>query len=98
MAAQNPPQPATQASDFFFTGGQFSNQTLLVGWEHNHIPTTVNALLSSYHGGKTVPDWPGNDYDTIWTVKLDGSGNVSVDNLMCEGISSADLPKAPPQF
>ena len=26
MLAQNPPQLATQASDFFFTGGQFSNQ------------------------------------------------------------------------
>lgn len=98
MLAQNPPQPATQASDFFFTGGQFSNQTLLVGWEHDHIPPTVNALLSTYHGGKSVPDWPGDDYDTVWTVKLDGNGNVSVDNSICEGISSADLPKAPPQF
>jgi hypothetical protein len=98
MLAQNSPQLATQASEFFFTGGQFSNQTLLVGWEHDHIPTTVNALLASYHGGQTVPNWPGNDYDTIWTVKLDANGNVSVDNLMCEGISSKDLPKAPPQF
>jgi hypothetical protein len=98
MLAQNPPQLATQASDFFFTGGAFSNQTLLVGWEHDHIPTTVNALLSTYHGGQTVPTWPDDDYDTIWTVKLDANGNVSVDNLMCEGISSKDLPKAPPQF
>ena len=98
MIAQNPPHLATQASDFFFTGGTFSNQTLLVGWEHDHIPTTVNALLSTYHGGKTVPDWPGDDYDTVWTVKLDSNGNVSVDNSICEGISSADLPAAPPQF
>ncbi len=98
MLAQNPPQLATQASDFFFTGGQFSNQTLLVGWEHDHIPTTVNALLSAYHGGKSVPEWPDNDYDTVWTVKLDGNGNVSVDNSMCEGISSSELPKAAPQF
>jgi hypothetical protein len=98
MLAQNAPQLATQASDFFFTGGEFSNQTLLVGWEHDHIPTTVNALLSTYHGGKTVPDWPDNDYDTVWTVKLDGHGNVSVDNSICEGINSAELPKAPPQF
>jgi hypothetical protein len=98
MMAQNPPQLSTQASDFFFTGGAFSNQTLLVGWEHDHIPTTVNALLSTYHGGKTVPDWPGNDYDTIWTVKLDAHGNVSVDNSMCEGISSKDLPGTAPAF
>lgn len=98
MIAQNPPQLATQASDFFFTGGTFSDQTLLVGWEHDHIPTTVNALLSTYHAGKSVPDWPGDDFDTVWTVKLDGNGNVSVDNARCEGIRSADLPPAPPQF
>ena len=98
MMAQNPPHLSTQASDFFFTGGTFSNQTLLVGWEHDHIPTTVNALLSTYHGGKTVPDWPGDDYDTVWTVKLDAQGNVSVDNSICEGISSADLPAEAPVF
>ncbi len=98
MMAQNPPELATQASDFFFTGGTFSNQSLLVGWEHDHIPTTVNALLSTYHGSETVPDWPGDDYDTVWTVNLDAHGNVSVDNSICEGISSKDLPKAPPEF
>ncbi len=31
MMAQNPPQLATQASDFFFTGDTFSNQTLVGG-------------------------------------------------------------------
>jgi hypothetical protein len=98
MLAQNAPQLATQASAFFFTGGTFSDQILLVGWEHDHIPTTVNALLSTYHGGKTVPNWPGNDYDTVWTVTLDAHGNVSVDNLMCEGISTPDMPKTPPEF
>jgi hypothetical protein len=98
LMAQNPPQLATQASDFFFTGGKFSNETLLVGWEHDHIPPTVNALLSTYHGGVTVPEWPSNDYDTVWTVTLDAYGNVSVDNVTCEGISSNDLPPTAPEF
>jgi hypothetical protein len=97
MAAQNPPALATDAANFFFFGGQFTNQSVLVGWEHDHIAPTVNALLAAYHGGQAVPDWPGDDYDTVWTVKLDGQGNVSVDNLTCEGISSA-LPPTPPQF
>jgi hypothetical protein len=98
LMAQNPPEPAAQASDFFFTGGTFSNQKLLVGWEHDHIPPTVNALLATYHGGKTVPNWPSNDYDTVWTVKLDSHGNLSIDNDTCEGINSAKLPSAPPRF
>ncbi len=95
---QNAPQLATAASNFFFTGGTFSNKTLLVAWEHDHIPPTVNALLSTYHGGQTAPNWAGSNYDSIWTVKLDAQGNLSVDDALCEGISSADLPKTPPQF
>jgi hypothetical protein len=97
--AQNPPQLATVASSFFFNGGTFSNQTVLVAWEHAHIPPTVNALLASYHGNsKPAPKWPGDDYDTIWTVKLDAHGNLTVNNGMCEGINSATLPATPPQF
>jgi hypothetical protein len=42
--------------------------------------------------------WPPTDYDTIWTVKLDARGNLTVNNGMCEGISSAALPATPPQF
>ena len=95
---QNPPDLATSASNFFFTGDTFSNKTLLVAWEHDHIPPTVNALLSTYHGGQTAPNWSGSDYDSIWRVQLDAQGNLTVDDSMCEGISSADLPKTPPQF
>src|SRR5262249_36272823 len=69
--AQNAPQRATYASDFFFTGGAFSHQTLLVAWEHKHIPPTLNALLASYKSNQVGPLWPDSDYDTIWTVKLD---------------------------
>jgi hypothetical protein len=99
MMAQDPPALATAASDFFFRGGTFSNQRLLVGWEHDHIPTTVNALLASYHGsGPPAPNWPDDDFDTVWTVKLDANGNLSIDNATCEGISSAALPATPPQF
>ena len=48
------------------------------------------SLLQSY--GSTVPapalPWPRTDYDTIWTVKLDAQGNLTVDNALCEGIDS----------
>jgi hypothetical protein len=98
LAAQNPPAPATEAANFFFYGGELSGKAALVGWEHDHIPPTVNALLAAYHGGASVPLWPDDDYDTVWTVKLDAGGNVSVDNLTCEGISSPSLPATPPQF
>jgi hypothetical protein len=92
------------AMEFFFTntaGVNLSGQTILVGWEHEHIPFLVNKLLDSYGGG-AVPaptrTWPSADYDTIWTVTLDASGNVSVNNALCEGIDSASLPSEPPLF
>ncbi|MGA3317076.1 MAG: hypothetical protein ABSC64_11640 [Candidatus Korobacteraceae bacterium] len=100
LLAQNPPALATAASNFFFTGSTFSNQSLLVGWEHDHIPPTVNALLATYHehDGPTAPNWPDDDFDTVWTVKLDANGNLSINNTTCEGINSAALPATPPQF
>jgi hypothetical protein len=99
LTAMDSPQ---QASNFFFTGGQFNNQTVLMAWEHNHIPPTVNALLASYFpgGGGPVPapGWPDDDYDTIWTANLDAAGNLKVDNSLCEGIQSVTLPATCPQF
>jgi hypothetical protein len=92
---------ATQASNFFFTGGNLSNEKILLSWEHAHIPTLVNALLASYYTGgtpPTVPAWASNDYDSIWTVTLDANGNVTVDNNKCEGIVSASLPATCPTF
>jgi hypothetical protein len=86
-------------SDFFFNGGKFSNQTVLLAWEHDHFPPTVDALLASYHGTtQQAPSWPDSDYDTVWTVILDAHGNLTVNNAMCEGIDSAALPATAPQF
>ena len=91
---------ARATRDFFFTGGNFSNQTLLVGWEHEHYPPLITALLESYGGTASLPSlpWPATDYDSIWTVKLDGNGNLTVDNSLCEGLDTSGLPPAPPEF
>lgn len=95
------PNEPQLASNFFFTGGRFSNQTVLLAWESTRIKPLINALLASY-GGSGLPllpaAWPSTDYDTIWTVTLDAQGNVTVDNALCEGIDSARLPITVPQF
>jgi hypothetical protein len=98
LLKQNPPALATEAAKFFFFGGKFTNQSVLVAWEHDHIAPTVNALLTAYKVGQPILAWPADDYDTVWTVKLDAQGNVSIDNLTCEGINSGALPATPPQF
>lgn len=92
---------ATLAGNFFFTGGKFSNQTVLLAWESQSIMPLIKALLLSY-GGSNIPTlpvaWLGDDYNTFWTVKLDAQGNLTVDNNLCEGIDSAKLPDTAPQF
>jgi hypothetical protein len=96
---------AQNTIDFFFTssnsaGVNLSNQTVLLAWEHEHFPPLITKLLQSYRGSITVPalSWPPEDYDTIWTVRLDAKGNLTVDNALCEGINSAKLPSTAPQF
>lgn len=97
---------AQATSDFFFTGGTFSNQTILLAWESGHIRPLLNALLESYKGNPTLlptdgppkGEWPSTDYDTIWTVTIDENGNLTVDNALCEGIASEKLPVEAPQF
>ena len=96
----NPNNPQL-SSDYLFTGGSFSNKTILLGWESSRIKPLINALLTRYGAGSLplLPAaWPSADYDTIWTVTLDGQGNVTVDNALCEGIDSAKLPDAAPLF
>jgi hypothetical protein len=94
---------AQQTSTFFFfnSGGQFSQQRVLLAWSFQFIQPTIAALLTSYNAGNQAPpsdQWPPTDYDTIWKVTLDGAGNLTVNNAMCEGIDSASLPATPPQF
>ncbi len=87
--------------NFFFFNPQFSNKTVLMAWEHEHFPAIITELLSRYFPPGSVPkvpDWPDDDYDTIWTVTLDAAGNLTVNNALCEGIDSAKLPATAPQF
>ena len=97
------PNSAQLTSDLFFTTkGTLSNQKVLVGWSYVQIGQTIQALFQSYYpnGGlvPTAPAWAATDYDSIWTVTLDAQGNLTADFTQCEGIDSAALPAAPPQF
>lgn len=105
ISASSDPVAAKNTSDFFFThnnsaGVNLSGHTVLVAWEHEHYEPLINYLLASYGSTITIPDdiWQQDDYDTIWTVRFDGAGNVTVHNAMMEGIDSAKLPATAPPF
>jgi hypothetical protein len=94
------------ATNYFFIGGSYSSKKILLAWEHDHLAPTLNDLFRRFfpNGGAPVFSntfWPGTDYDTVWTVKLDAQGNLTADNLLCEGIDSTILQAtfpAAPQF
>jgi hypothetical protein len=99
-------QSVINATNYFFMGGNYANKKILLAWEHDHLPPTLNDLISRYFPKGGAPVFsntygPGSDYDTIWTVKLDAQGNLTADNALCEGIDSATLQKnfaSAPQF
>lgn len=84
------------ATNYFFFGGNYANKKILLAWEHDHIPPTLNDLFKRYFPSGGAPPlsstpWPDTDYDTVWTVKLDAQGNLTADNSLCEGIDSTIL-------
>jgi hypothetical protein len=104
LAALDSPK---QTSDYFFKDPRFSGKTILLAWEHDHIPPIVLEIIKNYFPNGTGPTptppvgwdkWPSSDYDTIWTVKTDIAGNLTVNNYLCEGINSKVLPITPPPF
>ena len=46
--------------------------TVLVVWEHKNIADIATALGAN----TTALNWPGNDYDSIWKVNINGSKAV----------------------
>ena len=92
---------ARLVSDRLFTGGELSQHKVLLGWVFNQSAPVINALLASYFpggGAPSAPAWPPDDYDSLWIVTVDASGNLSLDFTQCQGIDSAQLPAAPPPF
>ena len=61
----------------------------------------VDYLLGTlYQNPKAVadlPEWNYTDYDSIWTISIDATGNLQFSNS-CEGLHSELLPSTCPAF
>ena len=78
-----------------------SGQTLLVGWEHDHIVKAVQYLLANVYrdpaAAAKLPSWSYTDYDTVWELSTDRDGTLTFRNS-CEGIATETLPSTCPAF
>jgi hypothetical protein len=55
---------------------KWRNRTVLVAWEHREIEELVRQIVGAY-GGKAsdVPTWQSADFDSIYVVRIDWSGD-----------------------
>ncbi len=54
---------------------EYQNATVFVAWEHRLLDEFVKQLVKTNGGDPAqVPSWPGNDYDTIFLVKITQAG------------------------
>jgi len=67
----------------------YRSAVVVVAWEHHDI-ATLTRLLVADHGGDPakVPDWPDQDFDSIYVVKLTqtGAGTAVSFELLHEGL------------
>jgi hypothetical protein len=74
---------------------EYQKATIFVAWEHGLLDKFAKDMLQ-IHGGDPaqVPAWPGNDYDTIFLVKItrsEGHETVAftIDHEGLNGLSDA---------
>jgi hypothetical protein len=81
------------------TQPKYQKALIFVAWEHNELAKLVRQLVSEFHGDPSeVPNWRGNDYDSLYVVRITGPGvtrSISF-TLDHEGLSnlSNDCPDA----
>ena len=57
---------------------QWRGRTVLVAWEHREIEALVRRVVAA-HGGSAsdVPRWESADFDSIYVVRIDWSGDTA---------------------
>jgi len=54
----------------------YENATIFVVWEHLYLDDFVKALVKSFGGDVSqIPGWPGNDYDSIFVIRIEHGKN-----------------------
>jgi len=76
----------------------YDNTAVLVAREHRLIDTIARQLLAA-NGGDAglVPDWDKDDYDSIFVIKIEGTGDATKADFTQEREGLDGLPDVCPQ-
>lgn len=56
---------------------RYAQATIFVAWEHGYAQRTAADLVKRFGGDEhEVPKWPGSDYDSLYVVKIERSGDA----------------------
>ncbi len=58
------------------TNRAYEDSLIFIAWEHGFLDQFAKNLVKAYGGDpSTVPGWPGNDFDSIYVVRLTRRGD-----------------------
>ena len=75
----------------------YQNTTIFIAWEHGLLDQFAKNLVKDNDGNpRQVPDWPSDDYDTVFLIKITHSANsnsvaFTIDHENLNGLSD-DCP------
>ena len=57
------------------TSPDYEDSLIFMAWEHGDLHQFAKNLVKAYGGDpSTVPDWPGNDFDSVFVIRLTRRG------------------------
>ncbi len=57
------------------TKQQYHKALIFVAWEHYELDRMVRNFVGAFGGSPAeVPEWPGDDYDSLYVLRISGTG------------------------
>jgi hypothetical protein len=87
----------TTALEHELLAPSYQNSTIFVAWEHRIIVTLARDLLTQAGADPAaVPDWPSNDFDSLYVIAITHRGTHITANFTHESEGLNNLPAACP--
>ncbi|MGK2893084.1 histidine phosphatase family protein [Klebsiella michiganensis] len=77
-------------SDLLSTSNR--QQRVFVSWEHKNLVVAAKALVKQTGGDpQQIPAWPGQDFDSLYIVRLNDRGQFESFNKETEGLNGVSV-------
>ena len=76
---------------------KYKGAMIYVAWEHHMLVDLVRKMIAELHGQATVPEWPRDDFDSLFvvTIRTGAAGRTIEFQVDHEGIRPSDVFPSP---